>query len=98
MLESITLHFQALNKLNMGTSLCDVTVTFKRQWKIVHIFFLNQNTFCYKKIYVWHFYQKMHTELHSGLHYFMAKHIQLSPYGMVKLVALPFQTIVNNRL
>ena len=53
----------------MGTSLCDVTVTLKRQGKIVNIFFLNQDTFCYKKIYVWHFYQKMHTELHSGLHY-----------------------------
>ena len=53
----------------MGTSLCDVTVTLKRQGKIVNIFFLNQDTYFYKKIYVWHFYQKMHTELHSGLHY-----------------------------
>ena len=53
----------------MGTSLCDVTVTLKRQRKIVNIFFLKQNTFFYKKMYVWHFYQKMHTELHSGLHY-----------------------------
>ena len=67
--EFITLHFQALNKLKMGTSLCDVTVTLKRQRKIVNIFFLKQNTFFYKKMYVWHFYQKMHTELHSGLHY-----------------------------
>ena len=55
----------------MGTSLYDVTVTLKRQGKIVNIFFLNQDTFCYKKIYVWHFYQKMHTELHSGLHYWL---------------------------
>ena len=50
--ESITLHFQALNKLEMGTSLCDVTVTLKRQRKIVNIFFLKQNTFFYKKMYV----------------------------------------------
>ena len=48
----ITLHFQALNKVKMGMSLCDVTVTLKRQGKIVNIFFLNQGTFCYKKIYV----------------------------------------------
>ena len=53
----------------MGTPLCDVTVTLKRQRKIVNIFFLKQDTFFYKKMYVWHFYQKMHTELHSGLHY-----------------------------
>ena len=43
----------------------------KRKRKIVNIFFLKQDTFFYKKIYVWHFYQKMHTELHSGLHYKM---------------------------
>ena len=67
-LEFITLHFQAFNKLKMGTSLCDVTVTLKRKGKIVNIFFLKQDTFFYKKMYVWHFYQKMHTELHSGLH------------------------------
>ena len=65
----MTLHLQAWNNLKMGTSLGDVTVTLKRQRKIVNIFFLNQDTFCYKKIYVRHFYQKMHTELHSGLHY-----------------------------
>ena len=41
--EFITHHFQALNKLKMGTSLCDVTVTLKRQGKIVNIFFLKQN-------------------------------------------------------
>ena len=50
--EFITLHFQALNKLKMGTSLCDVTVTLKSQRKIVNIFFLKQNTFFYKKMYV----------------------------------------------
>ena len=44
---------------------CDV----KTPKKIVNIFFLKQNTFFYKKMYVLHFYQKMHTELHSGLHY-----------------------------
>ena len=33
----------------MGTSLCDVTVTLKRQRKIVNIFFLKQNTFVYKQ-------------------------------------------------
>ena len=59
---------QALNKLKMGTSLCDVTVTLKCQRKIVNIFFLKQDTFFYKKMHVWHFYQKMHTELHNGLH------------------------------
>ena len=52
----------------MGTSLCDVTVTLKRKRKIVNIFYLKQDTFFYMKMYVWHFYQKMHTELHSGLH------------------------------
>ena len=67
-LEFITLHFHALNNLKIGTSLCDVTVTLKRQRKIVNIFFLKQNTFFYKKMYVWRFYQKMHTELHSSLH------------------------------
>ena len=50
--EFITLHFQALNKLKMGTSLCDVTVTLKRQRKVVNIFFLEQNTFFYTKMYV----------------------------------------------
>ena len=50
--EFITLHFQALNKLIMDTSLCDVAVTLKRQRKIVNIFFLKQNTFFYKKMYV----------------------------------------------
>ena len=49
--EFITLHFQALNKLKMGTSLCDVTVTLKHR-KNVNIFFLKQNTFFYKKMYV----------------------------------------------
>ena len=67
-LEFVTLDFQGLNKLKMGTSLCDVTVTLKRKRKIVNIFFRKQDTFFYKKMYVWHFYQKMHTELHSGLH------------------------------
>ena len=50
--EFITVHFQALNTLKLGTSLCDVTVTVKRQRKIVNIFFLKQNTFFYKKMYV----------------------------------------------
>ena len=49
--EFITLHFQALNKLKMGKSLCDVTVTLKRQ-KNVNIVFLKQNTVFYKKMYV----------------------------------------------
>ena len=31
--------------------------------------FLKHDTFSYKEMYVWHVYQKMHTELHSGLHY-----------------------------
>ena len=52
LLEFITLHFQALNKLKMGTSLRDVTLTLKRQRKIVHIFFLKQDTFFYKKMHV----------------------------------------------
>ena len=43
---------QALNKPKMGTSLCDVTMTLKRQEKIGNIFFLKQNTFFYKKLYV----------------------------------------------
>ena len=47
--EFITVHFQALNKLKMGTSLCDVTVTLKRQRKNVNIFFLKQNTFSTRK-------------------------------------------------
>ena len=59
---------EALNKLKTGTSLCDVTVTLKGKRKIINIFFLKQYTFFYKKMYVWHFYQKMHTELHSDLH------------------------------
>ena len=49
--EFITLYFQALIVLKMGTSLCDVTVTLKRKRKIVNIFFLKQNTFFYKKMY-----------------------------------------------
>ena len=36
----------------MGTSLCDVTMTLKRQEKIGNIFFLKENTFFYKKMYV----------------------------------------------
>ena len=61
--------FQALNKLKMGTLLCDVTMTLKRQEKIGNILFLKQNTFFYKKMYVWHFYPKILTGLHSSLHY-----------------------------
>ena len=45
LLEFITLHFQDLNKLKMGTSLFHVTVTLQRQRKIVNIFFLKQDTF-----------------------------------------------------
>ena len=45
-------HFQALNKPKMGTSLCDVTMTLKRQEKIGNIFFLKQDIFFYKKMYV----------------------------------------------
>ena len=47
--EFITLHFQALNKLKMGTSFCDVTVTLNRQRKIVNIFFLNRIHFSTRK-------------------------------------------------
>ena len=54
---------------NGYATLCDVAVMFKRQRKIVNIIFIKQDTFFYKKMYVWHFYQKMHTEIHSGLHY-----------------------------
>ena len=67
-LEFIVLNFQALNKPKMGTSLCDVTMTSKRQEKIGNIFLLKQDTFSYKKMYVWHFYPKIPTGLHSGLH------------------------------
>ena len=75
----------------MGTSLCDVTVTLKHQRKIVNIFFLKQNTFFYKKMYVWRFYQKMHTELHSGLHYLSlwlrwAKNQTSRPAGYISMV------------
>ena len=51
-LEFIVLDFQDLNKPKMGMSLCDITVTLKQQEKIGNIFFLKQNTFLYKKIYV----------------------------------------------
>ena len=46
------LNFQALNRPKMGTPLCDVTMTLKRQEKIGHIFFLKKDTFFYKKMYV----------------------------------------------
>ena len=36
----------------MGMSLCDITVTLEQQEKIGNIFFLKQNAFLYKKIYV----------------------------------------------
>ena len=51
-LEFMTLNFQALNTPTMGTSLFDVTVTFKQQGKIETILFLKQKIFFYKKIYV----------------------------------------------
>ena len=44
-------------------------MTLKRQEKIGNIFFLKQDTFFYKKMYVWHFYPKIPTGLLSGLHY-----------------------------
>ena len=44
-------------------------MTLRRQEKIGNIFFLKQNTFFYKKMYVWHFYPKIPTGLHSSLHY-----------------------------
>ena len=49
----------------MGTSLCDVTVISKRQRKIVNMFFLKQD----KENVCLTLLPKMHTELHSGLHY-----------------------------
>ena len=51
-LEFIVLNFQALNKPKIGTSLCDVTMTLQWQEKIGNIFFLKQDTFFYKKMYV----------------------------------------------
>ena len=55
--------FKPFNKQKMGTPLCDATMTLKQQEKIVNIFFLKQNIFFYKKMYVYHFYQKMHAGL-----------------------------------
>ena len=55
--------FKPFNKQKMGTPLSDATLTLKQQEKIVNIFFLQQNIFFYKKMYVYHFYQKMHTGL-----------------------------------
>ena len=66
----MVLNFQALNKPKRGTSLCDVTMTLKRQEKNWNIFFLKQDIFVFKKMYVWHFYPKIPTGLHSGLHYY----------------------------
>ena len=55
--------FKPFNKQKMGTPLCDATMTLKQQEKIVNIFFLKQNIFFYKKMYVYHFYQNMHAGL-----------------------------------
>ena len=55
--------FKPFNKQKMGSPLCDATLTLKQQEKIVNIFFVKQNIFFYKKMYVYHFYQKMHTGL-----------------------------------
>ena len=53
----------------MGTSLGDVTMTLKQQEKNrKHFFFLNKIHF-YKVMYVGYFYPKIHTGLHSGVHY-----------------------------
>ena len=41
-----------LDKLEMGTSLCYVTVTLKCQEKIVNILFLYKDISFYKKMYV----------------------------------------------
>ena len=49
------IHITQLSSLKyakMGSLLCDVTVTLKRQGKIESIFFLKQDTFVYKQIYV----------------------------------------------
>ena len=46
-------------------------MTLKRQEKNGNIFFLKQYTLFYKKMYVWHFYPKIPTGLHSGLHYML---------------------------
>ena len=42
LLEFITLHFQALNKLKMDTSLCGATVTLNAKRNCKHLFFLNR--------------------------------------------------------
>ena len=48
--EIIVLNVQTLNKPKMGTSLCDVTMTLKRQEKIGNIFFfLNKIHFATRK-------------------------------------------------
>ena len=44
-------------------------MTLNRKEKNENIFFLNQDTFFYKKMYVCNFYPKIPTGLHSGLHY-----------------------------
>ena len=85
LLEFIVLDFQALNKPKMGMSLCDVTVTLKQKEKIGNIIFLKQNTFLYKKIYVWHFYPKFPTGLHSGLHYYYKKSLLTENLSVCKL-------------
>ena len=48
-LEFIVLNFQAINKPKIGTSLCDVTMTLKRQEKIETSFFLNKIHFSTRK-------------------------------------------------
>ena len=54
-------------------------MTLKRQEKNGNIFFLKQDTFFYKKMYVWHFYPKIPTGLYGGLHY-MAELIYIFVY------------------
>ena len=43
----------------MGTSICDVTMTLKKQEKNGNIFFLKKDSFFYKNMYVWHFTQTL---------------------------------------
>ena len=71
-------------------------MTLKRQEKIGNIFFLKQDTFFYTKMYVWHFYQKIPTGLHSGLHYYSSLVLQLSFNPLYTLMDLSFLFYATN--
>ena len=90
----------------MGTSLCDVTVTLKHQWKIVNISFLNSDTFCYKKICMFDTFTKKSTRNYTAaytnpyqfmIYYNTKRKPEKSMFKRAQLVIIFLLSLISSR-